>query len=88
MEGACVYKNYNNQVILFIYKEYIKNKIFLLVYNNYKLYYVYTTSKDLTNILPRDSIHILTKIPFYNNNLHYTINIWRILLLDALNNYK
>ena len=88
MEGACVYKNYNNQVILFMYKEYNKNKIFLLVYNNYKLYYVYTTNKILTNILPRDVIHILTNLPFYINNLSYTINIWRELALDAINNYK
>ena len=88
MEGACVYNNYNNQVILFMYKEYNKNKIFLLVYNNYKLYYVYTTNKILTNILPRDVIHILTKLPFYIKNFDYTINIWRELALDALNNYK
>ncbi len=88
MEGACVYNNYNNQVILFMYKEYNKNKIFLLVYKNYKLYYQYTTNKILTNILPRDAVHILTNLPFYINNLSYTINIWRELALHALNNYK
>lgn len=94
MEGACIYINNFNESTLLIYKEYINNEIFLLYYCNYKLYYSFITSKLLTNIIPFDCIHILTKLPFYYNDLEKTIKIWKLLVLNKIknknikNNYK
>ena len=85
MEGACIYINSLNESTLFIYKEYSNNKIFLLYYSNYKLYYSFITSKMLTNSIPFNCIHILTKLPFYNNP-EKTIEIWRLLVLNKLKN--
>jgi hypothetical protein len=85
MEGACIYINSLNESTLLIYKEYSNNKVFLLYYVNYKLYYSFITTKMLTNIIPVDCIHILTKLPFYQN-LEKTIEIWRLLVLNELKN--
>ena len=86
MEGACIYINNLNQSILLIYKEYSNNEVFLLYYVNYNIYYSFINTKMLTNIIPIDCIHILTRLPFYYNNLEKTIEIWRILALNKLKN--
>jgi hypothetical protein len=52
-----------------------------------QLKYNYITCKQLTNLIPVDSIHILTKLPYYNE-LHLTLRFWKIMALNKLNNYN
>lgn len=88
MEGACIYINSFHDPVLIMYKEYISSQIFLLLYTNYQLYYSFTNSKNLTNIIPIDCIHILTKLPFDYSSIKNTIDIWKYNAINALKNYK
>jgi len=87
MEGACVYINNSNIPLLIIYKEFENNKVLYLTYSKFKLNYYFITTKQLTNIIPIDCIHILTYLPIDNNSLEKTINIWKNLAYNSLLNY-
>lgn len=87
MEGSCVYINNFNIPTLIMYKEYIKNKVLYVTYNKFTFEFFYISTKHLTNIIPKDSIHILTCLPIDNNSLQNTFNMWKNLALDALLNY-
>lgn len=92
MEGACVFVK-NNLSILLMYKE-INNKIFLAEYSNYNLIYGFMESKNFTNYIPKDCIHILTKLPIDKDSLYNTLEIWKsiaktkLLLLNNRDKYK
>ncbi len=88
MEGACIYINSYNNSCLLMYKEFIKNTIFFILYTNNSLFYQYTSSKYFTNIIPKNCIHILTKLPYYHYSFNKTISIWRDLALTSLNNHN
>ena len=66
-----------------MYKEYAKNNIIFAIFCNKKLYYQFTSTKVLTEIIPRDCIHILTNLPF-NRNIDIMLNMWRILIQEKL----
>ena len=87
MEGACVYINNLNQSTLIMYKEFENNKVFYLSYCNNNLNFTYITTKELTNILPKDCIHILTRLYIDCYSLENTLNIWKNLALNALLKY-
>ena len=83
MEGACVYINSYNNATLVMYKEYCKGRVFLLIYYNYLLYSGFTDIRTLSDILSKDSYHILTKLAFYSSIL-VTIEEWRKLAKEQL----
>jgi hypothetical protein len=91
MEGACVYINKNSLPEIAVYKELknynnydnINNVLFCL-YSNKTLQMGYISTRTLTNILPKNSIHVLTHLP-YINNTHETIQLWKSLLINKLN---
>jgi len=85
MQGACVFRY--DYPVLIMYKEIEKNRILFVIYTNNTLLYNYITCKQLTNLIPVDSIHILTKLPYYNE-LHLTLRFWKIMALNKLNNYN
>ena len=87
MEGACVYINNFNQSTLIMYNEFENNKVFYLSYCNNSLNFTYITTTELTNILPKDCIHILTKLPIYCNSLKDTLDLWKTLASNAFLNY-
>ena len=83
MQGACVFRyDYPG---LIMYKEIEKNCVLFVIYTNYTLKYNYITCKQLTNLIPVDSIHILTKLPYYNE-LHLTLRFWKIMAYNKLKN--
>lgn len=84
MEGACVVTIDNP--ILIMYKEIDKNCVLFVVYTNKTLKYNYITCKQLTNLIPIDAVHILTKLPYYDE-LHLTLRFWKIMVFNKLNNY-
>lgn len=88
MEGACVYMNDNNNPCLIMYKEYINNKVLFVLYSNYKLYYQFISSKLLTNIMPKECVHILTSLPFDYYSLYDTLKIWKYSALYGLIFYE
>lgn len=85
MEGACVFVRITPFLIM--YKEIEKNRVLFVIYNNNILKYNYITSKQLTNLIPRDAVHILTKLPYYNE-LHLTLRFWKIMAYNKLKNYS
>ena len=85
MEGACVFVRMTPFLIM--YKEIEKNRVLFVIYNNNILKYNYITSKQLTNLIPRDAVHILTKLPYYNE-LHLTLRFWKIMAYNKLKNYS
>lgn len=92
MEGACVFIR-NNLSILLMYKE-INNKIFLAEYSNYILIYGFMECKNFTKYIPKDCIHILSKLPIDKDSLHNTLEIWKsmtktkLLILNNREKYK
>ncbi len=85
MQGACVFRyDYPG---LIMYKEIEKNRVLFVIYANYTLKYNYITCKQLTNLIPVDAIHILTKLPYYNE-LHLTLRFWKIMAYNKLKNYN
>ena len=84
MEGACVFVR--TTPFLIMYKEIEKNRVLFVIYNNNMLKYNYITTKQLTNLLPRDAVHILTKLPYYNE-LHLTLRFWKIMAYNKFKNY-
>lgn len=92
MEGACVFID-NNLSILLMYKE-IYNKIFFAEYSNYNLIYGFMEYKKFTNYIPKDCVHILTKLPIDKNSLYNTLEIWKsmaktkLLILNNREKYK
>lgn len=85
MQGACVF-SYEYPVLI-MYKEIDKNCVLFVIYTNYTLKYNYITCKQLTNLIPLDAIHILTKLPYYNE-LHLTLRFWKIIAYNKLKNYN
>ena len=85
MEGACVFVRMTPFLIM--YKEIEKNRVLFVIYNNNILKYNYITSKQLTNLIPVDAIHILTKLPYYNE-LDLTLRFWKIMAYNKLKNYN
>tara|TARA_Y100000389_G_scaffold176295_1_gene187705 strand:- start:1217 stop:1516 length:300 start_codon:yes stop_codon:yes gene_type:complete len=83
MEGACVYL-VNNKPKISIYKEIESNKILHVEYYNKVMNFCFITCKQLTNILPKDCIHIMTKLPYYSVSLNKTLSKWRNLTLNKL----
>ena len=84
MEGVAVYRNYLDKPTLIMYKEYTKNNVFFAIFYNKKLRYQYISTKQLTEIIPRECNHILTSLP-YNSNINTMLEIWRILIRNKLN---
>lgn len=82
MEGVCIYLE-NNIPIISMYKSIYCNKVLHVIYHDKKLNYCIITTKELTNILPRNAIHILTKLP-YCKTLNDTLSSWRIIVLNKL----
>tara|TARA_B100001093_G_scaffold520417_1_gene615636 strand:+ start:5221 stop:5484 length:264 start_codon:yes stop_codon:yes gene_type:complete len=85
MQGAAIYRNDYEQPTILMYKEYYNNLVFILMYVDKKLSYQFITTKLLTEIMPRDCIHVLTELPF-SNNINTTISIWRLLIKNKLDN--
>ena len=85
MEGACIFMR--ESPFLVMYKEITKNRVLFVIYNNCQLKYNYITSKELTKLLPKDAVHILTKLPYYYE-LHLTLRFWKIMVLNKLKHYK
>ena len=85
MQGAAIYRNDYEEPTILMYKEYYNNLVFILMYVDKKLSYQFITTKLLTEIMPRDCIHVLTELPFISN-INTTISIWRLLIKNKLDN--
>ena len=85
MQGAAIYRNDNNEPTILMYKEYFTNLVFFVMFCNKKLSYQFITTKQLTEIIPRDCIHILTALPF-NKNINITLKLWNLLIKNRLEN--
>lgn len=94
MEGACIYTISENKIdynILLMYKEYSefpgKVLIYLYKYNNctIKQRKQYITTKILSQIIPIDAKHILTKMK-YNINDNIMIELWKDQVYNKLYN--
>tara|TARA_B100001093_G_C26154092_1_gene728729 strand:+ start:247 stop:549 length:303 start_codon:yes stop_codon:yes gene_type:complete len=83
MEGVCIYL-VNNKPKISMYKEIESNKILHVEYCNKIVNFCYINTKQLTNILPKDCIHIITKLPYYSHNLNKTLSKWHKLVLNKL----
>ncbi len=81
MQGACIY--YYKGPVLIMYKEIENNKVLFVIYYNKTLKYNYITNRQLTKLIPIQSIHILTKLPYYNN-LDLTLRFWKILVENKI----
>ena len=83
MEGVAVYLNYIDEPTLIMYKEYSNNNVFFATFCNKKLQYQFITTKCLTEIMPKECIHIITKLPF-NRNINIMLDMWKILIKNSL----
>lgn len=85
MQGACVYTSIHNIPTIIMYKELISEpgKVIIVLYRNKYLLYKIISTKLLTNIIPINSIDILTKLPYYNDR-NYMINTWCKLVKQRL----
>lgn len=83
MEGVAVYRNYLNEPILIMYKEYSNNNVFFATFCNKKLQYQFITTKCLTEIMPKECNHILTSLPF-NRNINIMLDVWFIIIKNRL----
>lgn len=85
MQGACVYTSFHNIPTIIMYKELISEpgKVIIVLYRNKYLLYKIISTKLLTNIIPINSIDILTKLPYYNDR-NYMINTWCKLVKQRL----
>lgn len=85
MQGACVYTSIHNIPTIIMYKELIfePGKVIIVLYRNKYLLYKIISTKLLTNIIPINSIDILTKLPYYNDQ-NYMINTWCKLVKQRL----
>lgn len=84
MEGACVFVDENNFSTLLMYKE-IKNKlIFCVKYNFLEFKVTYINIFDFFSLIPDNSIHILSKLP-YINDIDSTLDVWKNMALNKLN---
>ena len=84
MEGVCIYRNFNNNVELLAYKEWEPSIIFYVIYINNCLTAAFINSKNFTNFIPKNCIHILTKLPINKNSINTTLNIWKSLIKTQL----
>ena len=82
MEGAAVYINSLNKSTLIMYKEFY-NKILIIVYTENQLYKSIINNRDFTHIIPKDCVHILTKLP-YDNDLYSLLRKWKIVVKRKL----
>ncbi len=85
MQGACVYKSTHNIPTLIIYKELITipGKVIVVLYRNKNIICKLISTRQLTNIIPSNSIDILTKLP-YHNDTNIMINLWCKLVKQRL----
>uniref|UniRef100_A0A6C0AX03 Uncharacterized protein n=1 Tax=viral metagenome TaxID=1070528 RepID=A0A6C0AX03_9ZZZZ len=83
MEGVAVYRNFFDEPTLIMYKEYSNNNVFFAIYCNKKLQYQFISTKFLTEIIPKECIHILTSLPF-NRDINIMLNIWFLLIKNRL----
>lgn len=85
MQGACVYLSTCNNPTIIMYKELITEpgKVITVFYRNKKVIYKLISTKLLTNIIPINSIDILTKLPYYND-INFMINTWCKLVRQRL----
>ena len=84
MEGACVYKDYNNSSILLMYKEIDNNNILLLKYYDSNLNINYISINEILYYIPDNCIHILYALPILDD-IETTIWWWKSLALNKLN---
>tara|TARA_B100001093_G_scaffold520287_2_gene614287 strand:+ start:2082 stop:2348 length:267 start_codon:yes stop_codon:yes gene_type:complete len=82
MEGACIYLE-NNIPKITMYKHINNNKVLYVNYIDKNLNYSIISLKQLTKVLPKSSIHILTQLPYYDS-IEYTIQHWRVIILNRL----
>lgn len=80
MEGACVYNDKDNNPVLLMYKEWNPNTIFFSIYSNKLLKTGYIETRLFTEFIPRNSIHLLTKLPLDKNSEFKTLEMWKSLI--------
>ena len=85
MQGACVYRSSNNQPTLIMYKELFTTpgKVILIVYRNNDIVKTYLTTRQLSNIIPPNSVDILTRLP-YHKDINQMVDIWCNLAKNRL----
>ena len=83
MEGVCIYINSKSIPTILMYKELDYGLVFVIFYNKNNIYGTHITCKTLTDIFPRDHIHILYKLP-YNHNYEIMATSWRNLVKERL----
>ncbi len=83
LQGACIYRDLNNYAVLKIYKELEKGFVLDIIYSNNILNVYYTKSKIFTSLFPKECIHIVYKLPYYEYDLSDIHSIYNLI-----NNYK
>tara|TARA_B100001173_G_scaffold309497_1_gene321990 strand:+ start:918 stop:1289 length:372 start_codon:yes stop_codon:yes gene_type:complete len=84
MEGACVYNDSCYNPVLVMYKEFEKNKVLYFIFTSQNSYHQIIQTKVLTQILPKNCIHILSKLPYFDD-LIITLNTWVSIAKGRLN---
>ena len=86
MQGACVYRSTNNIPTLLMYKELFTHpgKVLLIIYRYKKIVKLYITTRELSRLIPLNSIDILTRLPYYED-IYTMIDEWCRLVKNRLN---
>lgn len=83
MEGVCICNTFENMAKIIAYKEIKNNMVRVCLYKNGKLYANDINLRYITEIIPKDSIHIMTNLPEYNS-ISDSIKYWPLLIEEKL----
>tara|TARA_B110000858_G_C17773107_1_gene460739 strand:+ start:272 stop:562 length:291 start_codon:yes stop_codon:yes gene_type:complete len=82
LQGVCICKDDNDKIILLMYKELYNSpgQILLLIYYENYLFKMYITTRKITEIIPREAVHILYNLP-YDVDENIMIEKWRTKII-------
>jgi hypothetical protein len=88
LQGVCICKDDNDKIILLIYKELYNSPgwILLLIYYESYLFKMYITTRKITEIIPREAVHILYNLP-YDVDENKMIEKWRTKIMNYLKKF-
>lgn len=79
IEGACVYRNDYDIPVLKMYKEIYNGYIFEVLYSESKIKINYIKSKKFTALFPKNTFHVVYKLPYYEVDIHDNLSIYKIV---------
>ena len=85
MQGVCIYRDYDYNPVILAYKELKNNLVRVCKFKNSILYANDINLKEITKIISRNCLHILTSLPEYST-LDESIKYWPIIIKNQLEN--